>query len=110
MLACAAEAWQIPAGELARMQSWTEEGTMYERIREMREQVRRDGIEEGLARGREERAALLGRLATRKFGATAAEELSRMLEDVADPNRIAEVADAIIDCDSDKELFARVGR
>jgi hypothetical protein len=84
---------------------------MYERIREMREQVRRDGIEEGLARGRaEERAALLGRLATRKFGAAAAEELSRMLEDVADPNRIAEVADAIIDCDSDKELFARVGR
>ena len=83
---------------------------MYERIREMREQVRRDGVEEGLERGRaEERAALLGRLATRKFGAETAAELSRILEVVADPNRIAEVADAIIDCDSGKELFARVG-
>ncbi len=84
---------------------------MYERIREMREQVRRDGVEEGLERGRaEERAALLGRLATRKFGTAVAEELSRMLEGVGDPNRIAEVADAIIDCDSGKELFARVGQ
>lgn len=113
-VAGAAEAWQIPEGELARIQSWTEEGRMYERIREMREQVRRDGVEEGLARGlergrAEERAALLGRLATRKFGAETAAELSRILEGVADPNRIAEVADAIIDCDSGKELFARVG-
>lgn len=113
-VAGAAEAWQIPKGELARIQSWTEEGMMYERIREMREQVRRDGVEEGLARGlergrAEERAALLGRLATRKFGAETAAELSRILEGVADPNRIAEVADAIIDCDSGKELFARVG-
>ena len=110
-LAGAAEVWQIPEAELARIQPWTEEGRMYERIREMREQVRRDGVEEGLERGRaEERAALLGRLATRKFGTAVAEELSRMLEGVGDPNRIAEVADAIIDCDSGKELFARVGQ
>ena len=64
-LAGAAEAWQIPEAELARIQSWTEEGRMYERIREMREQVRRDGVEEGLERGRAEgraegRATLLG--------------------------------------------------
>ena len=26
-----------------------------------------------------------------------------------DPERLAEVADAIIDCDSDAELFARIG-
>ena len=91
---------------------------MYERVREMREQVHRDGIEkgleQGLERGRaegraEEGRALVGRLATRKFGARTARRLSRVLEDIADPERLAEAADAIIDCDSDAELFARIG-
>ena len=50
---------------------------MYERVKEIREQVHRDGIQQGLEQGLER-----GR---------------------------AEVADAIIDCDSAPELFARVG-
>ena len=86
---------------------------MYERVKEMREQVHRDGIqqdlEQGLERGRAEGRALVGRLATRKFGAETAAQLSRLPEDNLDPERLAEVADAIIDCDSDAELFARVG-
>ena len=116
-VAGAAEAWQIPKEELARIQTLTEDETMYERVKEMRDQVRRDGVQEGLERGleqglergRSEGRALVGRLATRKFGAETAEHLSRVLEDIADPERLAEVADAIIDCDSDAELFARVG-
>lgn len=119
----AAEAWQIPKEELARIRTATEDETMYERVKEMREQVHRDGIEkglqqgleqgleQGLQRGRaEEGRALVGRLVTRKFGARTAKQLSRVLENIADPERLAEVADAIIDCDSDAELFARVGR
>ena len=111
---------------------------MYESVKEMREQVHRDGIEkglrqgleqglergldqglkrglerglqQGLQRGRaEEGRALVRRLATRKFGARTAKQLSRVLEEITDPERLAEVADAIIDCDSDAELFARVG-
>ena len=109
-VAGAAEAWQIPEEELARMQTTMEEETMWERVSEMREQVHRDGVQQGLERGRaEERRSLVGRLATRKFGAETAEQLSRVLEDIADPERLAEVADAIIDCDTDAELFARVG-
>ena len=116
-VAGAAEAWQIPKEELAKMQTLTEDETMYERVREMREQVHRDGIqkgleqglEQGLERGRAEGRALVGRLATRKFGAQTAAQLSRVLEDMADPEQLAEVADAIMDCDSDAELFARVG-
>ena len=109
-VAGAAEAWQIPEEELARIQTSMEEETMWERVKEMREQVHRDGVQQGLERGRAEgRRALVGRLATRKFGAQTAEQLSRVLEDIADPERLAEVADAIIDCDSDAELFARVG-
>ena len=104
----------------------TEDETMYERVKEMREQVHRDGIrkgleqgleqglkrglQQGLQRGRaEEGRALVRRLATRKFGAQTAKQLSRVLGDNADPERLADVADAIIDCDSDAELFARVG-
>ena len=91
---------------------------MYERVKEMREQVHRDGVEKGLEQGlerglqrgrTEEGRALVRRLATRKFGARTARQLSRILEDIADPERLADVADAIIDCDSDAELFARVG-
>ena len=108
-VAGAAEAWQIPKEELARMKTLTEDETMYERVKEMREQVHRDGIQQGLERGRAEGRALVGRLATRKFGAQTAEQLSRVLEDIADPEQLAEVADAIMDCDSDAELFARVG-
>ena len=116
-VAGAAEAWQIPEKELVRMTTSMEEETMYERVKEMREQVHRDGVqkglerglEQGLERGRAEGRALVRRLATRKFGAETAEQLSRVLEDIADPERLAEVADAIIDCDSDAELFARVG-
>ncbi len=120
-VAGAAEAWQIPEKELVRMTTSMEEETMYERVKEMREQVHRDGVqkgleqglerglEQGLERGRAEGRALVGRLATRKFGAETAEQLSRVLEDIADPEKLAEVADAIIDCDSDAELFARVG-
>ena len=113
-VAGAAEAWQIPEEELERIRTATEDETMFERVKEMREQVHRDGIakglEQGLERGRaEEGRALVGRLATRKFGARTAKRLSRVLEDIWDPERLAEVADAIIDCDSDAELFARIG-
>ena len=120
-VAGAAEAWQVPEEELARIRTATEDETMFERVKEMREQVHRDGIakgleqgleqglERGLERGRAEGRALVGRLATRKFGARTAKQLSRVLEDVADPERLAEVADAIIDCDGDAELFARIG-
>ena len=112
-VAGAAVAWQIPEEEVARMLTTLEAETMWERVSEIRDQVHRDGIqqglEQGLERGRAEGRALVGRLATRKFGAATAERLSRVLGDVADPDRLTEIADAIIDCDSDTELLARVG-
>jgi len=100
------------------MQTSMEDERMFERVQEMREQVHRDGVRKGLRRGLEQglergraegRRALVGRLATRKFGTETAAHLSRVLEKVTDPEKLAEVADAIIDCDSDAELLARVG-
>ena len=81
---------------------------MYERAKELRDQVHRDGVRQGLEEGRIRERALLQRLATRKFGAETAERLTRILEDRTDPDRLDEVVDAIIDCDSGRELFARV--
>ena len=96
-VAGAAEAWQISEADLAGMMSFKEDEEMYERAKELRDQVHRDG-----------ERALLQRLATRKFGAETAERLTRILEDRADADRLDEVVDAIIDCDSRAELFARV--
>ena len=44
-VAGAAEAWQIPEEELVRMRTSMEEETMYERVKEMREQVHQDGVQ-----------------------------------------------------------------
>ncbi len=104
-VAGAAEAWQIPEADLRRMMSFTEDEEMYERAKELRDQVHRDGVRQGRVR---ERAHVVRRLATRKFGADTAERLTQILEDMADADRIDEVVDAIIDCDSGAELFARV--
>ena len=108
MYSWVAEAWQIPEEDLARMMSFTEDEKMYERAKELRDQVHRDGVRQGLAQGRIRERALVRRFATRKFGAETAERLTRILEDMADADRIDEVVDAIIDCDSGAELFARV--
>ena len=100
-VAGAAEAWQISKADLAEMMSFTEDEEMYERAKELRDRVHRDGVRQGLE-------LAVRRLATRKFGAETAERLTRILEDRADADRIDEVVDAIVDCDSGAELFARV--
>ena len=108
-VAGAADAWQIPEADLAGMMSFTEDENMYERAKELRDRVHRDGVRQGLEQGgRIRERALLRRLAARKFGTETAERLTRMLEDIADADRIDEVFDAIVDCDSGAELFARV--
>ena len=89
-VAGAAEAWQIPEADLARMMSFTEDEEMYERAKELRDQVHRDGVRQGLEQGRIRERALVRRFATRKFGAETAERLTRILEDMADADRIDE--------------------
>ena len=108
-VAGAAEAWQISKADLAGMMSFKEDEDMYERAKELRDRVHRDGVRQGLEQGRiRERALMVRRFATMKFGAETGERLTRMLEDMADADRIDEVVAAIIDCDSGAELFARV--
>ena len=69
-----------------------------------------NGRAEGLEQGRSEERALLCRLAARKFDAGTAQRLAAALAEVADPERLAEVGDWIIECGTESELLARVAR
>ena len=88
-----------------------EEGTMLEeQVEEWTRQWFEDGREEGRKQGRaEERALLLHRLTARKFGAETADRLSGVLNGLADPERLAEVGEWIIECETSAELLGRAG-
>jgi len=51
---------------------------------------------------------LLHQLTVRKFGPETAAEVSRVLAADPDPERIARIAECILDCDAAEELLARV--
>ena len=61
-------------------------------------------VEHGREQGQRE---LLSRLAARKFDAATAERLAAALEGVADSDRLAQIGDWIIDCETAADLFAR---
>ena len=67
------------------------------------------GLEEMMEEERKHgRLLLLCQQTTRKFGPRTAEELSVLLAQLPNPERIARAADAIVDCDSSEEFLARV--
>ena len=82
-----------------------------ERVKEWTEEWRREGLErglrEGLERGRAEERTLLCRMAVRKFDAETAEALSGLLDGVTDPDRLTEVGEWIIECDTGADLLER---
>ena len=75
--------------------------------REGRQEARKEGRQESEARARLAQQATLVRLAQRKFGSETAEGLAALLEGVADLERVAEVADLIIDCGSGRDFLAQ---
>ena len=79
-----------------------------EQVREWTEEWVEEGREQGIAQGRAEERALLCRQAERKFDAATARRLAAALEDVADPGRLAQVGDWIIECGTAADLLARV--
>ena len=64
------------------------------------------GFERGMAAERE----LLLRLAARKFGADASGRLKNLLARIDDPELLAGAGELIIDCATDDDLIARLGR
>ena len=66
---------------------------------------KREGIEQGARRGRTQ---VLRRQAARRFGEDTAAHLSTLLDELADPKRIDEVTDALIECGTGEEFIERV--
>ena len=76
-----------------------------------REEGRIEGRAEGRVEGRVEgQAAVICRQAARKFGRETADRLAEQLEGIPDPERLGEVSEWILECDSGEELLARVAR
>ena len=85
-------------------QHWLEKG-----IEKGLEKGIEKGIEEGVARGRlEGERALVYRLVARRFGPGATEQLVPVLDGITDPELIAGVADAVVECRTATEFIGRV--
>ena len=74
-----------------------------------RAEGRAQGIEQGLERGLAAERALLCRQAGRKFDTGTAERLAGLLAPISDTDRLAQVGEWIIDCETGERLIARFG-
>ena len=92
--------------------------TLEERVaewpRQWLEEGREQGLQQGLERGREEglehERSLLCRMAASRFGAGTAERLSVILPHISEPERLAEIGEWLVRCDTGAELLARAGQ
>ena len=91
---------------------WLQEG-MEKGLEQGLEQGREQGLEQGLERGIEQglqrERALLRRQVRLRFGAGAAEQAAQRLERIADANRLEEVGELIVRCETEDEFLARMG-
>ena len=63
------------------------------------------------AEGRTEgQAEVMRRQAARKFGPETAERLAGRLAEIADPERVGEVGEWLLECESGEDLLDRVAR
>jgi hypothetical protein len=76
-------------------------------LAEGREQGVAEGREQGLTQGVDQQRALLCRQAAARFDADTAARLADLLASIADPERLAEVGDWLVRCDTAAEFFAR---
>ena len=81
----------------------------------LRAEGRKEGLTEGRVEGRAEgrtegQAAMICRQAARKFGPETADRLTGYLAEITDPERLGEVGEWLLECDSGETLLARVAR
>ena len=73
--------------------------------------LRAEGRMEGLTEGRAEgQIAVMRRQVARKFGPETADRLAERLAKIPDPERLGEVGEWLLECESGEELLARVAR
>ena len=76
-----------------------------DRVNAWFDEAEEKGFERGIETGRAEERALLCRMAARKFDAETAEQLAETLDRVARPDDLAEIGEAIIECDTGAVLL-----
>ena len=75
------------------------------------EEGRAKGLVEGRTKGLVEgQTEVMRRQAARKFDAETAQRLARRLAEIADPERVGEVGEWLIECEDGDELLERVER
>ncbi len=98
--------------ELTRKLEKEEEGqmtTLLDRARKWGEERDQLWLEKGIERGRiEGERELVHRMVARRFGSRTAEQVLARLNDLSDPEDFADVADAVIECQTAAEFLARV--
>ena len=93
-----------PGMEWPELEDWSEDRAMlYETVKEWTVQWLAEGRVEG-------QAEVMRRQAARKFGAVMADRLAEELERVHDPERVVEIGEWLIECESGEELLDRVRR
>ena len=77
-------------------------------MQEGREQGLKQGLERGREQGLEHERALLRRMVATRFGTATAERVSGTLVRIADPERLAEVGEWLVRCETGEAFLARV--
>ena len=98
--------WALRA-ELDRLESAGEVEAMGSLAAERWKKQQRQKEAQALARGME---FVLERQATRRFNTSTGERLSALLEGVSEPERLAAVSDAVVECGTGEELLAAAKR
>ena len=108
----AAESWGIDDDALELVKSLKEAEMVYAGVEKLKREhfaklarARAEILAEGHAEGQ---ASLIRRLARLKFGAAAADRLSRLLDGIREPERFVRIGDLIIECETGVELLERV--
>lgn len=77
--------------------------SLVERARHWPDEWIQKGLEQGIAHER----ALLCRMAASRFGADISEQLAAALGEVKDQDRLADIGDWLVRCDTGEEFLAR---
>ena len=73
-----------------------------------REEGRQEGLQQDLQQELADERALLLRLVGKRFGAACAQTLAPLLEPIDDQERLAEVGEWIVTCDTAEAFLARL--
>ena len=99
-----------PAGAaMPPLRTWEEvRMTLVERVAEWPKQWLREGREQGLEQGLDQQRALLCRQAAARFGDATAARLAEVAGPITEPERLAEIGEWLVRCDTAAEFLARL--